>query len=1086
MKKLFLLLMTVITLSLCASAQTRTVQGTVVDAENGEELIGVSVSAGQGVGVATDASGHFSLKVPATAKNLTVSYVGYQTQHVAITDGNMVVRLQADNALLDPIVVVAFGQQKKSSFTGSAATVGSAEIEKTQVSNPLNALSGRVTGLQLSNASGAPGSANPTIRVRGFTTVNSSGNSPLYIVDGSPYTGNINSINTNDIESMTVLKDAASGALYGARGANGVIIITTKRAKLGEAKVTVDAKWGANSRATQDYNYVKDPAQYYELYYQSLYNYARMPKIPGKEEGSNIGGMAMSNAAANAWANKNMIDPDRNNSYSLAYNVYTVPEGQYLIGSNGKLNPNATLGRMASYRGQDFWLTPDNWLDYTYKSSLRQEYNVSITQGTDKSNIMASVGYLKNEGIVVAKSQFERFSARVAADFQAKPWLKVGASANYSHVEYDATASEGSGNSTGNIFAFAVGIPPIYPMFMRDGNKQIMRDAQNFPRYDYGAGLNAGLYRPAFNGSNAISDAILNVNNTVRNVFSGTVFGEVRFLKDFKFTSNNTLNLIEYRSTSTNNPYYGQMATQNGIVNKEHVRNTDMNLQQLLTWNHTFNQSHTVDLLAGHEYYKREMLSLSGSKAGMFDPSNTELDGAILADGPAASNKYTYNNEGWLFRGQYDYDSKYFASASYRRDASSRFHPDHRWGNFWSVGGAWIISKEDFFNADWVNMLKLKVSYGEQGNDNIGEFLYTDTYSLINSDNNPGVTPSHKGNKDITWEKNGNFNAGVEFDFFNSRLSGEINGFYRRTSDMLMYFTLPASYGFMGYYDNIGNVMNAGLEVELHGDIISTRDFKWNLSVNMTYLKNRITSLPEERKTALVDGVRGYSSGDTFYGEGEPMYTFFMPRYLGVEKETGLPLYEKSIVGADGQPTGEKTTTNNYSEATQQLCGTALAPVFGGFQTSFEYKGIDLLLMFNYQIGGKVYDSGYASLMSSPAGGGASNLHADLFNAWTPENPNSNTPRFIYGDLQSASSSSRFLTNASYLSLENINLGYTLPTDWIKKLYLEKLRVYFACENVWVWSKRQGLDPRQSFTGGNNNTYNAPVRTISGGLTITF
>jgi len=1078
MKKLFLLLLTVMTLSLCASAQTRTVQGTVLDADNDETLIGASVTAtGEATGTATDASGHFTLKVPAAAKTLTVSYVGYQTKQVAITDGNMVIRLESDNALLDPLVVVAFGQQKKSSFTGSAATVGSAEIEKSQVTNPLNALSGRVTGLQLSNASGAPGSSNPTISVRGFSTVNSASgaNAPLIIVDGSPYTGNINSLNTNDIETMTVLTDAASNALYGARGANGVILITTKRAKLGEAKVTVDAKWGSNSRATQDYEYITAPAQYYELYYQSLYNYGRFS--------GEIGGQGMSSAAANAWANQNITAA---NSYGLAYNVYTLPTGQNLIGLNGKLNPNATLGRMASYGGQDFWLYPDNWLDYTYKTSMRQEYNVSITQGTEKSNIMASVGYLKNEGIVVAKSQFERFSARVAADFQAKPWLKVGASANYSHVVTDAMSSEGASNSTGNLFAFAVGVPPIYPLFMRDGNKQIMLDAQNFPRYDYGAGLNAGLKRPVFPGSNAISDAQLNVSNTVRNVFSGTVFAEVRFLKDFKFTTKNTINLLEYRSTTTNNPYYGQMASQNGIVKKSHVRNTDMNFQQLLTWNHVFNKAHTVDLLAGHEYYTREMLSLSGSRSGMFEPSNTELDGAILANGPADSNKYTYNNEGWLFRGQYDYDDKYFASASYRRDASSRFHPDHRWGNFWSVGGAWIINKEDFFNVDWVNMLKLKVSYGEQGNDNIGEFLYTDTYSLINSGGHPAVTPSHLGNKDITWEKNGNFNAGVEFGFFNNRLSGEINGYYRRTSDMLMYFALPASFGFMGYYDNIGNVMNAGVEVELHGDIISTRDFRWNVSANLTYLKNEITSLPQERKTNLVDGVYGYSNGDTFYGEGEPMFTFYMPRYLGVDKETGLPTYEKSVIGADGLPTGKKETTTNYSEATMQLCGTALAPVFGGFQTSFEYKGIDLSLMFNYQIGGQVYDSGYSSLMSSPAGGGPGNLHVDLYNAWTPENPNSNTPRFMYGDLQSAASSSRFLTNASYLSLENINLGYTLPNDWVKKLYLEKLRVYFACENVWVWSKRQGLDPRQSFTGGSNNTYNAAVRTISGGLTVTF
>ncbi|MCM1067104.1 MAG: TonB-dependent receptor [Muribaculaceae bacterium] len=1082
MKKLFLLLMAVITLSLCASAQTRTVVGTVLDAADDTELIGASVVVtGQKTGASTDASGHFSLKVPADAKTLTVSYVGYKTVEVPITGGNIVVRLHSNSEVLGDVIVVAYGTATKSSFTGSAATVGAAQIEKTQVTNPLNALSGRVTGLQLSNASGAPGGSTPTIRVRGFSSVNTSGNSPLIIVDGTPFSGDINTLNTQDVESMTVLKDAASAALYGARGANGVIIITTKRAKLGEATVTVDAKWGANTRATQDYNYVKNPAQYYELYYKSLYNYATLPmEFANGDPKNNIGGLGYNPAQATAWANNQLTSSDGG---GLAYNVYTVPEGQYLIGANGKLNPNATLGRMVNYKGQDFWLYPDNWLDYTYKTSLRQEYNVNITQGTEKSNIFASVSYLKNEGIVVSKSCFERFTGRISADFQAKPWLKIGANVNYSHVNLDAMdSSEGASNSTGNMFAFATSVAPIYPLFMRDGNKQIMMDAQNFPRYDYGGGLNAGLRRPVFVGSNAISDALLNVNNAVANLFTASAYAEIRFLKDFKFTSNNNVNFQDSRGTTTNNPYYGQMATQNGIVSKSHSRSTDYTFQQLLTWTRTFNQVHNVDVLAGHEYYKRQYEVLSGSRTGMFDQSNTELNGAILTNGPADSYTTMYNNEGWLFRGQYNYDNTYFLSGSYRHDASSRFHPKHRWGDFWSLGAAWIINKEDFLsNVDWINLLKLKVSYGEQGNDNIGEFRYTDTYGLINSNGMPAVTPSTKGNENITWEKNGNFNVGVEFEFFNNRLNGSIDGYYRRTSDMLMYFPLPASFGFMGYYANVGNMMNAGLEVELGGDIIRTRDFTWNISANLTWLKNKITYLPEERKLSSVEGVPGYSSSNYYYGEGEPMYTFYMPRYEGVNPKNGKPLYTWT------DEEGNRTTTDDYSKADMCLVGTALAPVFGGFQTSAEYKGFDLTLMFNYQIGGKVYDSGYAALMATPTASAAgNNLHADLMNAWTPENPNSNIPRYVYNDLNTVSTSSRFLTNASYLSLENINFGYTLPKDLVKKMYLSKLRVYLTCENIWVWSKRQGLDPRQSFTGGNNNTYNAPVRTISGGLTVTF
>lgn len=604
MKKLFLLLVAVITLGLSASAQTRSVQGTVIDAENGEPLIGVSVTVGteNKNGVTTDIDGNFSIKVPASAKSLTVSYIGYQTQVVSIKDGKMLIQLHQDNELLDPVIVVAYGKQTKSSFTGSAATVGSASIEKTQVTNVLDALSGKVPGLQLSNASGAPGGSDPTIRVRGFSSLNAS-NSPLVIVDGSPFTGDINSLNTNDIESMSVLKDAASNALYGARGANGVILITTKRAKLGEATVTVDAKWGANHRSSQDYDYITDPAEYMEMYYKALYNYATYPKemyLPANSSTPvNIGGQGMTPQQAYLWANQEITS---NSTYGLGYNIYTLPTGMKLIGENGRLNPNAKLGYLANVKDMgQFWLYPDNWMDETYKTSLRQEYNVNISQGTDKSNLMVSVGYLDNQGIVRAPSDYRRFTGRLSADFQAKPYLKVGANVAYSHINMKATTGEGDGNSTGNIFAVATQVAPIYPMFMRGANKQIMRDDNGILRYDYGAGLNAGMKRPFLTGSNAISDANLNVDKTIANNFNGTAFVEVRFLNDFKFTSNNNIALQEWRSTSTSNPFYGQFASSGGIVDKSHKRNMDYTFQQLLDWNHVFGQ-HDASVLLGHEW----------------------------------------------------------------------------------------------------------------------------------------------------------------------------------------------------------------------------------------------------------------------------------------------------------------------------------------------------------------------------------------------------------------------------------------------------------------------------------------------------
>ncbi len=1071
MKKLFLLLLAVLSIGLCASAQTRTVRGIVVDAETQEELIGASVTAGPAYGVTTDASGEFAIKVPEGTKTLTVSYVGYQTQKVNIPekDLKLYVQLKADNELLDPVIVVAYGEQKKSSFTGSAATIGAAQIEQTQVTNVLDALQGKVAGLQLSNTSGAPGSNSQSILIRGFSSINA-GNQPLVIVDGTPFSGDINSLNTNDIESMSVLKDAASNALYGARGANGVILITTKRAKLGEATVTVDAKWGSNSRATQDYNYIKNPAQYYETYYRALNNYA-------------INALGKDGSSANLWANKQMAESSNG---GLGYIMYNVPENQLLIGRNGRLNPNATLGRKILYNGQEYYLTPDNWMNETYCHGLRQEYTVNISQGTEKSNIMASVGYLSNTGIVAAPSSYKRFTGRITADFQAKPWLKVGANVSYSHaVHEDMGSQEGSSTGTTNMFAFATQVAPIYPMYIRDGNGNIMYDANGIKRFDYGSGGNAGLTRPIMTDFNALGMAQLDKHTGTDNQFTGTGFIEIRFLKDFKFTSNNNVNILEYRLTDMTNPYYGPGVDVDGRIAKEHDRNTDYTFQQLLNWNHDFS-GHNVTVLLGHEWYKTILETIYASKEGIFLPSNDELNGAITDKAPG-SYKSEYNNEGWFGRAMYDYENKYFLSASFRRDASSRFHPKHRWGSFWSLGAAWIVTKEDFFNVDWINLLKVKASYGDQGNDNIGNYLYVDTYNLINSQGHPAVTPNTKGNEYISWEKNGNFNAGIEFELLNARLNGSIEGFYRTTHDMLMSFPLPASSGFMGYYANVGNMMNAGIEIELNTTPLKIGDFTWNIDLNFTWYKNRITSLPEERRPLLSNGINyGFTNGNWLYSEGHPMMTFWMPKYAGVDPDSGESLFFKAEKDANGIATGDLATTTDYSEATQFDCGTALAPIYGGFATTFLYKGFDLSLAFNYQIGGQVYDSGYANLMASPVNSGGSNIHADILNAWTPDNKGSNIPRFQYGDLNNSQNQDRFLTNASYLSLQNINFGYTFPSKWMKKLYLNKLRVYFAAENVWVWSKRQGLDPRQSFTGTPNDNYYAPIRTLSGGLTVTF
>ena len=1079
MKKLFLLLMAVLTLSLCASAQTRTVKGTVVDAENDEPLIGVSVTAGGQYGVSTDIDGNFTLQVPADAKQLTVSYVGYQTQKVNISDKHMTIRLASDKEILDEVIAVAYGKSTRASFTGSAAVVDAAVLENAQVSNPLNALKGKVAGVQLNNVSGAPGADSPSILIRGISSI-TAGTDPLIVVDGTPFSGSMNTINPNDIESMTILKDAASTALYGSRGANGVILITTKRAKNGEARVTVDVKLGQNSRAQKDYDYIKDPALYYETYYNALKNY-RM--LNGASE-----------ADAYVWAVNNMINSD---VYGLRYNVYTVPNGQALIGTNGKLNPNATLGRLVDYNNQQYYLNPDNWVDAAYRNSLRQEYNVSVAKGSDNTNFYLSASYLNNEGIT-PMSGFKRFTGRLAADTQAKSWLKVGGDLSYTNYSREVYGSEeGSAGSSANPFGAVSMIAPIYPLFVRGANGLPVIDDNGIPVYDYGQGENAGLTRPTMGKSNAIGQSLLDTNTQNGNAFSGNGSAEVRFLNDFTITSNNSVDFIEYYNTSFTNPFYGGYATDGGILYKTTYRRLNYTFQQLINWGRKFGL-HNIALLAGHENFWMKTWQVSASRSKMFDPTNMELAGMITVKN-ANSTYGDYNNEGYLFRGQYDYDSKYFVSGSFRRDASSRFHPKHRWGNFWSASAAWLINKEAFLESQtWINMLKIKASYGEQGNDNIPNFLYTNQYTVVNSNGEVSVTPYYMGNENITWETVGNFNAGVEFSLFNDRLSGSIEGFYRKTSDMLFSFPLPPSMGWTSYYTNIGDMVNKGLEIELHGTPIATKDFTWNLDFNLTWYKNRISSLPPERRTMYTDGVSGFSSGSYFYAEGESMYTFRMYKYAGVDQKTGASLWWKDeyqlddkkqpVLDANGQPIViGQTPTDKVSEATYHLCGSALAPVYGGFGTSLNYKWFDLSVNFDYQIGGQTYDSTYATLMGSPYSGSlGSNFHADILNAWTPENTGSNIPRLAFGDDTFTRQSDRFLVNASYLSLQNIVFGFTLPENLTRKIQVNKVRFYFNADNVWLWSKRQGLDPRLSALGGGNASYYSPIRTLSGGVNIQF
>ena len=1049
-------------LTLTASSQSNAVKGVVVDAQ-GEAIIGATIKLKNGKALgATDIDGRFTLSSVKPGDKIEITYVGMKPQVVTVSK-DMKITLDSDEQVLEEVVVTAFGEQKRSAFAGSAAVVQAKTIETKQLTNVMSALQGEAAGVQMVNNSGDP-TATPSIRVRGFSSI-SAGKDPLIVVDGAPYDGGWNNLNPADVASVTVLKDASSTALYGARGANGVIMVTTKRSAQGQAVVTLDARLGSNIRISRDYETIKNPALYYETYYKALYNY----------QTNSLGVNAQD---ATALANAQMAGEA--GVGGLGYICYTVPDGEYFIGENGRMNPNASLGRRVYNNGNFYTITPDDWQKLAFRHGMRQEYNLNVTGGNDRLQFYGSLGYLNNEGTVY-NSDYDRYSARIKADYRLKDWVKIGTNVNFAHSQYHTVPSDDNG-----VFYQVNNMAPIYPAYIRDGAGNIMRD-ENGVMYDYGDGDEIGLTRPVLPNINPLQDNSLNVNKFKEDAFSIYGYADItpQQVKGLKVTVNGTVSNRFTKGLETANPFYGYWEdnTSNGTITKYSTQTYSFNFQQLINYQREFGNNH-IELLLGHEYYKQSYEYLSGTRKNMANYFlNQTLSGAIQVS-DASDAMSDYNSEGFFFRGQYDYAQRYFANISYRRDASSRFHPDHRWGNFYSVGGAWIISKESFMNnsGSWLNLLKLKASFGQQGNDKIGDYRYVDTYDIVNSNNQLGLVLANKGNENITWETNNNMNAGIEFELFGSRLRGGVEYFYKKTTDMLCFVIAPYSSGYNGTYDNIGDMVNKGVEIELNGSIINTANFTWDVNLNATLYKNRIVKLAPSLKEGFeVDGHAGYTSVNNVYCEGLPIYQWYLKRYAGVSEEGKSTWYYTKSDGTLG-------VTDVYGNATSYLCGDPHPTVYGGFGTSLSLYGFDINVSFTYSLGGKAYDHGYAASMTTPTGiNGGHSLHKDILNAWSPTNTDSNIPRLQYGDSNSSASSDRFLCSASNLTLQNINLGYTLPAKWVRSVGLSNVRIYAAGSNLYYWSARRGFDPRSSFTGDTDNTYSySPSATISGGVKVTF
>ena len=1051
-----------------ATAQTSKISGKVYSEADGEPVFGASVFVvgTAGVGASTDMDGNFTIEnVPASATTLRVSYVGMSTQEVHILrDKPMKIVLVEDGVSLDEVMVVAYGTAKKSAFTGSASVVKAENIEKRQVSNIGNALTGAIAGVQITSSNGQPG-ASPKIRIRGTGSINAV-DDPLYVVDGMPFDGDISSINPADIENMSVLKDAAAAALYGARGANGVIMVTTKRGTTGPARVSFDAKWGSNDRQIGKYDVMESANQYMETLYRAKYNAA-------------LYSLNYTPANAHAYANSELFP-------SLGYQMYSLNGAPGLIGLDGKVDPRATLG----YSDGANYYTPDDWTAGMIQNQMRQEYNLSVSGAADKFNYFFSVGYLEDGGIV-ENSGFDRLSTRLNVEYQAKKWLKVGASLAYTNSDSRYPGEQTNSSSSANAFYMANEIAPVYPMYIRDAEGKIMTDAATGrPVYDYGDGKYSAGTRNWMSMSNPMSDLLYNTEEYKMDIFNGKWFAEIAPVKGLKLTASFGTHIDNTRYHNIGNASYGQSASYGGTAYQSQDRVFSFNQQYLANYNVAFGDNH-FDLTAGYEAYNYNSENVYASGQNLYKPGDFTINNTI--DQKRGGGSFgEYATRGMFGRLNYDYAEKYFVSASYRRDASSRFHPDKRWGNFWSASAAWVISKEDFMkDATWVDILKIKASYGQQGNDNIGNlYAYLDQYTVTGAD---GVfsdgTLAYKGNPDLTWEKSNAYNAGVDFSLFKGKLSGTIEYFGRQTADMLDYKRVAMSNGYTSIPVNVGSMTNSGVEIELNSTPISVRNFQWDIFANATFQKNTINELAPE-----YNGE--YISGTTIYREGESLFQYYLPRYAGVDPNTGLALYyAKTEAPEDATDeekaawVGEEYVTSDYSLASKtgrEATGDIAPDVYGGFGTSLSFFGFDFSIQFAYQLGGKLYDNTYAAMMH---GGMASeigkNWHNDIANAWTPENRFTDVPRLNSSDKYANSLSDRWLVSSDYLSLNNITLGYTLPKNWVRAIGLNSVRIYGAADNVALFAARKGMDPRKGIMSTTTSTYGT-LRTISGGIKVTF
>lgn len=991
---------------------------------------------------------------------------------------------------LDEVVVqVAYGSATKSTLTGAVSQIDSKEMDKRPVTSITSALEGTVAGVQVNSTYGQPGSS-PSVNIRGYGTVNGGNNQPLYIIDGVAFGGNISDLNSNDIESISVLKDAAACALYGNRASNGVVLITTKRGRNSKMDFNLKLTQGTYSKGMKEYKLL-NANQFMEASWMSLRNANMANKNATVED-------------ANAYASAHLIADE------LHLNIYNKAADE-LFTADGKLVSDASI--LSGYN-DDL-----DWYDQSTRHGYRQEYNFSGNQRTDKADYFFSFGYLDEDGYV-KNSSFNRLNGRVNLNLRPTKWLRTGINLSGSHQNADNTVSTDLGYN--NVFYTARYIAPIYPVHLHAADGSYLLDEAGNRQYDTGSYTDAEgtpvTTRKQFAGKNMIWENALNKNESVRNTGHAIAYADIMFLNDFTFTLKGDYSLRSDRALAYYNSLVGDGKDANGRLQKTNYDYKNYTFQQQLRWAHTFGD-HTLDVLLGHENYDLDVDYALTRKSNEAILGSTYMSQYATIE---ASNGYRmrYRTESYLGRVRYNYMDRYNVEASFRRDGSSRFAKDSRWGNFGSIGANWVISNEQFMkNVGWVDFLKLRADYGRVGNDDgVGYNAYRTLYSAAYTYGGvPATFLSQIGNADLKWETGESWGVAVDVRLFD-RWNLSVEYFDKRNKDLLfdVYYALssgsttissPAEFSSF-LTQNTGKIANRGFEITTDVDIFRNKDWKVNFAANATFINNKVLELPAQNKDGLISGVYKVE-------EGKSRFNFYTYTYAGVDQMNGKALYKADLdnnkVMADGQLVagnangkdissqvtciGGNYYVNAITYAKKEDHGSAMPKVYGSFRPTVSYKSITLSALFTYSLGGKVYDYVYKSLMTSTTT--PHNYHADVMKSWrqAPEGMTEDSPNRIWKDgipminsytsANNNAESSRWLTSASYLVLKNLYLSYDLPKQWVKAVQMEDVKLNLSCENLFTATKRRGMNPQQNVSGYQYNNLVTP-RVFTIGLDIKF